>query len=227
MLRKQPAERPNGTEVLAFINGQLGFTQGASMPHAIVKRPSGAIVPMLPEQETLSRATGQGDAQPTTGSGRKRVTRLALAFTAAIGALIAAVVIGRSVVGKSGTAQGTAERVRLHIDSTPTNAEVLRKSDMQPLGRTPFLREQPAGSGQEELILRLPGYADRPLTVDRAASREVQLLLSPLPEPSKPVPAAAPPPVEEKGGKPGKLGGKPGKRRLPGKTKNADIELLK
>lgn len=219
MLRKQPAERPSGTEVLSFINAQTGFAQGASMPHQIVKRPSETVTPIVPEPETLSRASGQG------ASSRKRVARLSLVFTAAVVALVAVGALVRSVVSSGGDKKTAAQTVRIRIDSTPSNAEVLRQRDMQPIGRTPFLREQPAAAGSESLLLRLPGHADRPVTLDLNASRELTLVLSPLSEPAKP--AAVTPTIEEKAPprtKPTAIG--KGKRRT-GKTTNADIDFIK
>ena len=220
MLRKQPAERPSSSEVLSFLNAQSGFPTATSMPHAIIKRPSGTAMPLLPEGETLSRATGQG--------GRQRVARLSIAVSLLVGVLLVGGLLARRfVLQKPDGSAVTPRSVHLRITSTPSNAEVIRESDKQPLGRTPYVVDQPAATGSETLILRHAGYVEHPVTIDRSASRELALSLTPIPAPPPPA-TPAPAAVSEKSGartKPVSSG--PPKRRKPGKVTNADIDFIK
>jgi serine/threonine protein kinase len=220
MLRKQPAERPSSTELLSFLNAQSGFPTGASMPHAILKRPSGTALPILSEGETLSRATGQG------GSSRQRVARWSIAVSAIVGLLLVVGVVGNSLLS-SRRQSVTEPTVHLRILSTPSGAEVIRASDKTKLGQTPYVVDQRVASGSEKLILRHTGYLEHPVTIDRSASYDLALSLTPLPAP--PPATAAPPPAaaSDKSATRGKPTSSQGKRRKSGKVTNADIDFIK
>ncbi len=110
-----------------------------------------------------------------------------------------------------------ANKVTWTISSEPAGATVVRATDQRILGRTPWRSEQPQGSGSVVLILRLPGYADRVVTMDQTANavvKESLVALVTAPPPAAPVvaaPAPAPQPVRwiKRGGKRIPIGGKP------------------
>lgn len=59
------------------------------------------------------------------------------------------------------------------INSDPAGAEIISSSGDLVLGKTPWQTSQPAQPGREEVKLRLPGYAERTITLDRATSSVV------------------------------------------------------
>jgi serine/threonine-protein kinase len=81
--------------------------------------------------------------------------------------------------------------VRWSITTTPPGAEILRLSDGKVLGHTPFQAELPAGSGTEDLRLRLAGHSDQLLRLGRDADTQRQLTLQPVVVPSTVTPPAA------------------------------------
>src|SRR5262249_26886995 len=62
-----------------------------------------------------------------------------------------------------------ARIVRWSVYTEPSGATVVRVSDGSVLGATPWQSELPAATGTEELRLRLPGYVERLIRLDRAA----------------------------------------------------------
>jgi len=66
------------------------------------------------------------------------------------------------------------EKVRWLVNSIPAGVHVVRTSDQTVLGQTPWTNEQDASTGKVELLLRLEGYKERTVFVDR--SRNTQLL---------------------------------------------------
>ena len=89
-----------------------------------------------------------------------------------------------------------ASKVTWTVSSEPTGAAVVRATDQRILGKTPWRSEQPASSGSTVLILRLPGYADRVVTIDQTANavvKESLVALVTTPAAPLPVAAAAPP----------------------------------
>lgn len=83
----------------------------------------------------------------------------------------------------------TAQQAKIHwqIKSTPTGARVIRKNDQVVLGQTPWTQEGPAENNTLELVLRLEGYKDRPLRLDRNRDLNLDETLEPAGNP----PAAA------------------------------------
>jgi hypothetical protein len=122
--------------------------------------------------------------------------------------------------------------VKWTITSDPPGATVLRALDQSEIGRTPWHTTQPSSNGQLIIILRLPGYADRVVTMDQSANAQVKETLSPLatnaPPPTTSEPTTTPPPppavdpaaaAANKRGKKGKPTGKgEGGSATPDKT---------
>ena len=84
------------------------------------------------------------------------------------------------------------------ITTVPPGAQVIRVADGVVLGSTPLTLDQPLGEGSTELRLKLPGFAERVIHVDRAADNTNHQVLDKL------VAAPARPPVRP--GTPGGVG---------------------
>ena len=78
--------------------------------------------------------------------------------------------------------------VRWSLRSQPPGAEIVRTADGVVLGRTPWTSEMATAPGQLELRLRLPGFAERRLTLARSSevSRDEILDAASPPPPKKP-----------------------------------------
>jgi hypothetical protein len=74
-------------------------------------------------------------------------------------------------------------KVQWSLDSNPAGAQVFRLGDGQVLGQTPWLSVQDAAPGEVAVLLRLSGFKDVVLTLDRSASVARLERLVPLPAP--------------------------------------------
>ena len=107
---------------------------------------------------------------------------------------------------------GPAHKVKWSVSSEPAGAQIVRATDQRELGRTPWQTEQPSQSGALVVILRLPGYADRVVSLDQTANVVIKEPLQPLAAaaPSQPAQPEADPLLRGKGlkrkGKAGKAG---------------------
>lgn len=70
-------------------------------------------------------------------------------------------------------------KVRWSITTEPTAAEVVRVRDGAVLGRTPWSTQQEAAPGEEELLLRLPGFEERSVTLQRSGHEQITEALEP------------------------------------------------
>ena len=73
------------------------------------------------------------------------------------------------------------KKVRWTITSFPTGALIVRSSDQQALGQTPWELEQPVGTGAIELKLRLAGHAERTVRMSLSTDEKHDERLDPLP----------------------------------------------
>jgi hypothetical protein len=108
--------------------------------------------------------------------------------------------------------QAPVKRVRWQITTTPPGAEVVRVSDGQVLGKTPWKSEQAAGSGKVGVTLRQTGFLDRQVVLDLDADTTQEVELEAVKAPGGA--------TTEKTG-PGS-GKKPGKTSKPSKKQNND-----
>lgn len=83
--------------------------------------------------------------------------------------------------------QETTRSIQIRISSEPSSADVVRLSDGEILGRTPWSMERPASTETLLIKLRLRGYLERRLNLDLRADSSRHELLDPQPE----VPSAA------------------------------------
>jgi len=157
---------------------------------------------------SVSQTLGPAEAQVGSGA-PKRSAGFALGIVGGsvlLGAALFGLVALRSGDGKDGPGGSgepgspvptLASKVSWVVSSEPSGAAVVRATDQRILGKTPWRSEQPASSGSTVLILRLPGYADRVVTIDQTANAVVkESLVALVTTPAAPPPvAAAPPPA--------------------------------
>jgi hypothetical protein len=90
-------------------------------------------------------------------------------------------------------AQAQPQLLHWSLRSTPAQAEVVRESDGAIVGTTPWQRELLVGQGAESYLVRLPGYRDGHITLDRSQSAESLVTLEATPAPTLASPPAAKP----------------------------------
>jgi len=93
----------------------------------------------------------------------------------------------------SGRAGTLTTRPHWSIKTTPPAAQILRAADEQEVGRTPWGFDPPAGSGDQEFIVRLKGYEDQRLRFRGATDSEQTVILERKLEAKKEGRSKAPP----------------------------------
>ncbi len=66
---------------------------------------------------------------------------------------------------RSEAGPGTGRKIHWTLESTPAGAQVIQVADQQVLGETPWQVELPADEGAMAVLLRRPGYLDRPVAL--------------------------------------------------------------
>ena len=209
LLAKKKEERPTMAEVQTALD-QVAVRHPTSVLQAIkltpammaaMSTPSGSqphlTPPGTPSAPPSTMGLSSGQAEDKAGQARRRV--VAGAF-----ALLSAVAIGiglwRSLlapappikpiastpdasVGVVATKeQAPPRRVHWTVTSSPPGAQVVRASDDQVLGTTPWTGDEVAGEGQLEVKLRLTGYGEKRLQLDRTTDQKISELLEALPK---------------------------------------------
>ncbi|HRI54291.1 MAG TPA: PEGA domain-containing protein, partial [Pseudomonadota bacterium] len=67
--------------------------------------------------------------------------------------------------------------VHWSLASEPGGAEVIRASNGESLGRTPWQSDVPIGSGRVTLRLKFPGYQDREVELDASKDDRTEVML--------------------------------------------------
>jgi serine/threonine-protein kinase len=239
MLAKQPEERPTMAEV-AMELGRYGALTGAlpaitlsggvpmlSAPSGALPVPVAADAPSAPSisiepSSTIHKAAGE-TSQRGQLRGRGRLLLLIGAPALAVAVTAAIMLLQPARPAKVDPPPGPPElplarpvpaRVHWRISSQPAGAQVVRAADQTVLGTTPLKLEQARGEGTLALVLRLDGYEDLPLQVDRSANVDRSEVLK-----KKEPPSVTAQPTSGKAAKAGK-----GKRRGgKGKTNREDL----
>jgi serine/threonine-protein kinase len=195
LLRKKKEERPSMVEVAAILNGlnqpesrQSGVITLPPPQSAPPADPSGMSLDPLLESPTRASTLRQGTGeQPQLGTKRRfslfaGVGATALAVvglfvvagartpkTAPAAKLAAAVTPQEDKAADAGAPSPPAAAVRVHfsIATTPPGADVIRESDGQTLGATPYQADAEAASGSEKYRLRRAGYRDMLISLER------------------------------------------------------------
>ena len=116
----------------------------------------------------------------------------------------------------------TPRRVRWSVNTEPAGATVVRVSDGSVLGMTPWYGEFVAAQGVEEIRLRLSGYVERLIQLDRSQDATRHDVLEAVP--STAASALAPAAVEKDAPAP-PLAGKPRREGGRKKPRHVAIEL--
>jgi hypothetical protein len=69
--------------------------------------------------------------------------------------------------------------VNVRVSSSPAGATVVDGKDGSVLGKTPFAKYYPEGKGVLEVVLRLAGYHDKPVSIGLGASSSTSVNLQP------------------------------------------------
>jgi serine/threonine-protein kinase len=211
------------SQILAGLN-QMGSSPSNPTPH-----PTGAhAIPGTAPSNSVSMTLGSSAAQIAPPPPPRRVPVVAL-IAVGIFAVVGGAVFGLMAISKPNekpalrqvqAVPATPRSVRFKVESEPPGATVVRATDQQILGSTPWQFSQPSGSGQLILLLKKQGYADRVVTIDQSANAVVKETLQalvvnmPVPPPADPTPVAPTGPGKGKWKK-GKSSGPAGKPAAP------------
>ena len=207
LLAKKKEERPTMAEAQAALD-QVAVRHPTSVLQAIkltpamlaaVSTPSGSQPHLTPPgtpsapPSTMGMSTGQ--AEDRVGAGRRRALTAAIALVAICGIGVGlwrglretpsqpmVTPPNPQTVSQPVKPPDPPRRVRWSITSNPSGAQVIRASDEQVLGTTPWSGDEVAGEGQLEVKLRLPGYSDKPVQLDRTTDQKISEVLEALPK---------------------------------------------
>lgn len=229
MLAKAPEVRPSMTEVAARLSrlgapptGDHPVTAGAGQPPM---RRTEALAPPAPGE----RSRGRGRRGLVAAGGL-------IVLAAAVGGAFLTVspqakdrrapqVTTRET--QSTTAAPPAKMIHWSIVTAPPGAEVLRASDRETLGFTPWRLSRVSGAGTLTVLLRLESYVDQSiaLPLDRDESRELTLVKqSPVAVSASPQQLPAPPPDVVK---PKRVRAPREQSRATSNVTDADISVVK
>jgi serine/threonine protein kinase len=163
-------------------------------------------------RSTLGQAATQGRGPPSTAR-RSVIIGTALALLALIATTGGLILRSRS---NERTRSGAVNPpVTLGVETDPPGAEVIRVTDGQVLGKTPWRIEQAAQPGELLVRLRLPGYQEREVLLNLASGGVRPIAMSALPVPPVAGATPEPSPAPWKGGK---RGGKARKSEKPARS---------
>jgi serine/threonine protein kinase len=217
MLAKLPDQRPTAAEVVAILGRHLGLTGSIRMPmfaqpeppRAPEPSPTRILPPPPPSDEDPSMLT-QIMRQP---KGR------ALVVAAAALILLGIIGIILAIGGANRGPPPPPPHVTWTVVSEPTDAEILDEAG-QPLGRTPWKKEEPRGKSLVTLTVRKKDYAEEKIVLDRGRDVQRDVTLTKLPpEPKSQIEPPAPPPSETPS-KPSKPSKSDGKKKSKTKSKS-------
>jgi serine/threonine protein kinase len=211
LLGKDRQQRPTMAAAHRELTEQLRTFREHDFPASAPPPRSGVSLPPRQDQSTLGSTASQlsqsGQARPA----RRRATFIALGVAVvALGIGGWTLLRGARQTPTTGAAQrpeslaagaeqraqppsasptdSTAQR-RVHwsIKTTPPAAQVVRATDKQELGQTPWSLDVPADSADQELVVRLKGYQDQTLRFRGGVDAERELNLEPRPDAKKEV----------------------------------------
>jgi len=152
----------------------------------------------LQPQSTLGFSVGQSSLSMSRPRPRRLLLGIGGGGLLAVGLLLALLLRGNqpTVPAKVRVASKPPKRtVHWSLASEPGGAEVIRASNGESLGRTPWQSDVPIGSGRVTLRLHFPGYQDRDVELDASKDDRTEVML----ETQLPVQVLTPvPPVKPK-----------------------------
>lgn len=209
LIAKKKEDRPTMVEAQAALD-QLAVRHPTSVLQAIkltpamlvaMSTPSGSQPQLTPAglaapPSTTGMSSGQATSPPAS-TGR-RIVAAGIAILALSGVTLGLwrglrstppVVSNQPTIAPPVVKPPEApRRVHFTLTTNPPGAEVVRQSDGKVLGTTPWSGEEVADSGQLEVRLRLAGYAEKTVQLDRGIDQKVSEVLEALPKrPGRPV----------------------------------------
>ena len=187
MLSKEPLDRPEMVEVMLELES-MGASKRNSIAAApesvsVVRERSGAVR-LRPQGQTLQQAAGQTFSTVVAN----RRFALAVGVSATLVALSAVLLFSDlSSCGRHGDPYATGfdrngqpvGNVHWTIDSDPSGADVIDAESGRVLGRTRWSSEEKRGIGQTKVRVRLRGYSDQSVILDRASNTDQTVYLLP------------------------------------------------
>lgn len=197
MLSKNAEERPTAAQVQYEVE-QLGTRIGMPMLTSSMQAVRSQILPaeMMPEAPRLSSTLGGASGQSTVAPPPKSKTGLFIGLgigTLLLAGGLAAVFVLRKpdkppVVVQTKPVEPPKDstpppepkkRPKWQVDSEPQGADVIRLSDGEVLGQTPWSGEQPEGTEPVEVKLHLTGFSDRKIMLKPGADAAYKQTLKP------------------------------------------------
>ncbi len=203
MMSKEPHERPTMSQVAAELE-KMGQTASAPVvvagtkstgSTAAVSSPGSASAPTVdapPAPAASSSSVSQpsvtgpavaqsGSAKPVSTGSKSRVGSWLL-MVVVLGGIGVSIPYGLKLYPQLLAAK--AKPVYWNITSSPV-AQVIRKSDGQAMGSTPWTHSILQGTGRQLFVLRAEGYRDQEVWFDEAESGTQTVSLQPEPRPSE------------------------------------------
>jgi serine/threonine protein kinase len=148
-----------------------------TLVHAMLEKDAGKRPSMRDVVAALERGGAQSTAvRPATtasgGGSKVGVIAGALALVALVGG-------GAALLLRKPSPPLPAKLVHWTLATVPAGARVIGEHDEE-LGRTPWTHEQPPGQGAQKVTLRLQGYFDKAIDLDRGADEQKTEKLTPI-----------------------------------------------
>lgn len=187
LLAKSKDDRPRMEEVQKTLEGLSKNIPVADVVHSVkdtpshgAERPSSMGIPVVP---------------PSHPARHGRLITFSAIGILLVGTVIAVLVLRRSSRSDSGAVDPSSteapRQIRWRVETTPPGVEVVRASDGRVMGRTPWETTREAALGQMVFSLRLPGYAERQVSLDLATdSTRSEIMLATAGPPASLPPAA-------------------------------------
>lgn len=201
MMSKEPHERPTMAQVAGELE-KMAQTATAAAPASspkstgssgTVSSPGSASAPTVdappaagastPSQPSIAvSAIGQSGSAPAVTEGSRSRIGVWLAMVAVLGGIGVSIPYALKMYPQLLAAK--AKLVYWNITSSPV-AQVIRKSDGQAMGPTPWTHSVPQGTGRQLFVLRAEGYRDQEIWFDEAASATQTVAMVVDPKPSE------------------------------------------
>lgn len=179
MLAKRPQDRPTANQVASRLE-ELGAPRATDR----VGTNRGADLAALPS--LVSAAYVRSRTNPTQGAGQlatlgtlqfsRPIARRYLAIAAAAVSVLTSLGGGLRLLGRP-AAPPASERVSWRIESEPAGAQIRLSESGDTLGRTPLVVQREATTGQEQVVVSLPGYVEESLNLHRDRNEAHRLRL--------------------------------------------------
>ncbi|HNO68739.1 MAG TPA: serine/threonine-protein kinase, partial [Pseudomonadota bacterium] len=234
MMSKEPHERPTMAQVAGELEKMAQTATAAAVVPAAKSTGSSGAVPIpgsasaptvdappsagssgasaASQPSTIGTAVGQSGSAPAVTVGSRSRLGLWFAMVLVLGGTGVSIPYALKMYPQLFAAK--AKPVYWNISCSPV-AQVVRKSDGQAMGPTPWTHSVLQGTGRQLFVLRAEGYRDQEVWFDESSSATQTVVLQAEPKPSEVVvdggtAGSAPVIVIQDGGLPGSTGGPDG-----------------